>query len=69
MVQRLTLWFSFIAPSSEAPVYIEQKSYIPSNTGLQGGNKNKLQWRWAHKFGTGVTGENCPIEPFDSDRI
>ena len=26
-------WFSFTAPSIEQPVYVEQNSYTPSNTG------------------------------------
>ena len=33
-----------MAPSSEAPVYIEQKSNIPSNTGL------KLQNNTTHQL-------------------
>jgi len=40
MSQKITLnlntsLFSLYAPSSDAPVYIEQKSNKPSNTGLQ----------------------------------
>lgn len=32
---RLTLLLSFTAPSSDAPVYLEQKSNKPSKTGLK----------------------------------
>ena len=31
----LTLLFNLVAPSRDAPVYIEQKSYNPGKTGLK----------------------------------
>lgn len=31
----VTLWFNCMAPCSEAPVYLEQNSNNPGNTGLQ----------------------------------
>lgn len=33
---------SFTAPSSEAPVYMEQKSNKPSKTGLEGNKKREM---------------------------
>lgn len=50
-LKRLTSLFSLTAPSNDAPVYREQKSNIPSNTGLENRNhtshypqlKNKMR--------------------------
>lgn len=37
--------FSFTAPSNEAPVYREQKSNIPSNTGLVRENDTNITFK------------------------
>ena len=45
----LTWWLSFVAHSKLAPVYIEQKSYIPSKTGLKDKqNKQIKQKTWQY---------------------
>ena len=44
-----TWWLSFVAHSKLAPVYIEQKSYIPSKTGLKDKqNKQIKQKTWQY---------------------
>lgn len=37
----VTLWLSCVAPCKEAPVYLEQNSKRPGNTGLKHANINK----------------------------
>lgn len=56
-----TLWFSFVAPSRVAPVYMEQKSYKPGKTGLWNENENcniqytpwmLMDWKFLNGFNT-----------------
>lgn len=37
-----TLWFSCVAPCKEAPVYLEQNSKRPGNTGLGQGERENV---------------------------
>lgn len=39
MCSVVTLWLSCVAPCKEAPVYLEQNSNRPGNTGLKQGQK------------------------------
>lgn len=55
MAMSVLLWFSFVAPSSEAPVYIEQKSNKPSKTGLIIINKKNVLLSAWYEFSNNIT--------------